>query len=143
MRQEFSAGTVVFRRYNNRIEFLLLKHSVGHWSHPKGHIEPGETPEQAMARELAEETGIKTFEIVEPRLGKIEYTFRDRNGLIHKEVVFSLIQVPSNVKVKLSNEHVEYGWYPPQKAIQKASYEGDKFILKEAIKTLKDKFELQ
>jgi hypothetical protein len=30
------------------------------WSLPKGHIEEGETPEQAAIREVAEETGIRS-----------------------------------------------------------------------------------
>jgi mutator protein MutT len=32
---------------------------AGNWSIPGGRVEPGETPEQAVARELAEETGIR------------------------------------------------------------------------------------
>jgi 8-oxo-dGTP pyrophosphatase MutT (NUDIX family) len=32
---------------------------AGHWSMPCGMIDPGETPEQAAAREFFEETGVK------------------------------------------------------------------------------------
>ena len=43
------------------------------WSLPKGHVEAGETAEQAAAREIEEETGIKA-RLIAP-LGEIDYWF--------------------------------------------------------------------
>lgn len=38
---------------------LLVKHRVRGWVPPGGKIEPGETPREAAARELLEETGLR------------------------------------------------------------------------------------
>jgi predicted NUDIX family NTP pyrophosphohydrolase len=60
-----SAGILLWRRRDGRLE-VLLAHSGGpywankdhgHWTLPKGEIEPGEEPEAVARREFAEETG--------------------------------------------------------------------------------------
>jgi diadenosine hexaphosphate hydrolase (ATP-forming) len=50
------AGGVVF---NPQGEVLLLRDRMGFWVFPKGHLEAGETPEEAAVREVLEETGIR------------------------------------------------------------------------------------
>lgn len=54
------AGGVVARRQDDVWTFLIVRASRApyHWVLPKGHIEPGETPEIAAAREVLEETGV-------------------------------------------------------------------------------------
>ena len=61
-----SAGIMLFRRSNDGLE-LLLAHpggpfwagkDLGHWTIPKGEIEPGEAPFAEACREFAEEVGV-------------------------------------------------------------------------------------
>jgi 8-oxo-dGTP pyrophosphatase MutT (NUDIX family) len=55
------AGGVVFRQSASGIEYLLIRARKPEqaWVFPKGHIEEGETPEQAAIREVLEEAGVR------------------------------------------------------------------------------------
>ena len=55
-----AAGGVV---YNETGEVLMI-YRRGRWDLPKGHIDPGETPEECAVRETAEETGVSGAKIV-------------------------------------------------------------------------------
>ena len=53
------AGAVVFSERDDQVLYLVVSSSDGlNWVLPKGHIDPGETPEIAALRELEEEAGI-------------------------------------------------------------------------------------
>ena len=55
------AGGIVTSRRGNTPTYLLTRASSPpyDWVLPKGHIESGETPERAAAREVLEETGVE------------------------------------------------------------------------------------
>lgn len=65
------------------------------WCLPKGHIEQGETPEQAALREVAEETGI-VAEIIRP-IGTIDYWFTGDDRRVHKVVHHYLLEAKGGV----------------------------------------------
>lgn len=62
------AGGIVYRSISGFVQYLLVGFKSGEveeWLFPKGHIEPGESFEEAAIREVEEESGI-TSEIVSP-----------------------------------------------------------------------------
>ncbi|MBP2475545.1 8-oxo-dGTP pyrophosphatase MutT (NUDIX family) [Crossiella equi] len=80
------------------------------WSLPKGHIEQGETAEQAAVREVAEETGIRGRVLT--LLGAIDYWFVAEDRRVHKTVHHFLLEA---VGGELSDEDVEVtevAWVP-------------------------------
>jgi 8-oxo-dGTP pyrophosphatase MutT (NUDIX family) len=67
------AGGVVVRTAGIEREYLLVeaRRRRGQWVLPKGHIEPGETPESAAIREVEEEAGV--YAEVVAQAGDSEY----------------------------------------------------------------------
>ena len=67
MRRITHAGGVVYWSDGHEPRYLIVtaKKTPGHWVLPKGHVEEGETPEQAAVREVEEETGV-TAEVLGP-----------------------------------------------------------------------------
>ncbi|PKQ27249.1 MAG: hypothetical protein CVT64_02120 [Actinobacteria bacterium HGW-Actinobacteria-4] len=63
------------------------------WCLPKGHIEEGETPQEAAIREVAEETGIDA-EIIHT-IGIIDYWFTGDDRRVHKVVHHFLLEARS------------------------------------------------
>lgn len=55
------AGGLVVRETARELEMLIVRPSDGSdaWVLPKGHIEPGERPEEAAVREVREEAGVQ------------------------------------------------------------------------------------
>lgn len=80
------------------------------WSLPKGHVEVGESVEQAAAREVAEETGI-TGMVVAP-LGTIDFWFVAEGSRIHKTVHHFLLVAQGGELSDADIEVQEVAWVP-------------------------------
>jgi putative (di)nucleoside polyphosphate hydrolase len=64
VKPHFRAGVVaVVRRSNGQVMAFERADSPGAWQLPQGGIESGETPEQAVWRELWEETGLSKRDV--------------------------------------------------------------------------------
>ena len=142
MQKEKSAGAVIFRIKEEKKYYLLLHCQSGHWDFPKGHIEKGESEEEAARREIQEETGIANVDFISGFEERINYFFKKNKNedkkrhLISKEVVFFLAKT-SQKEISLSFEHINYNWLPYQEALGKLIFKNAREILKEANDFLK------
>jgi len=76
MERVLSAGGVVV----SRLGVLVVNQNHDSWSLPKGHLDPGETDEQAARREIEEESGINRLKLIED-LGSYERYQIGRGGV--------------------------------------------------------------
>ena len=100
--------------YNPKLNrFLMIKRcenddiGAGSWENAGGNIESGETPEDAVMREIQEETGITDI-----RIGNIAYV-----AVLERELPDLLIVYlceTSTEAVKLSFEHSSFVWADEQ-----------------------------
>ncbi|WP_238992799.1 NUDIX hydrolase [Jiangella aurantiaca] len=80
------------------------------WVLPKGHVEAGETPEEAAVREVSEETGLQS-RVVAP-VGDIDYWFVADNRRIHKTVHHFLLEATGGSLSTDDVEVSEVAWVP-------------------------------
>jgi 8-oxo-dGTP pyrophosphatase MutT (NUDIX family) len=86
MIREFCAGGLVF--FEERL--VILKRFNGVWLFPKGHIDPGETPETAALREVREESGL--IARIVGKLDQTSYTFLEHGDKHFKTVYWFLME---------------------------------------------------
>jgi 8-oxo-dGTP pyrophosphatase MutT (NUDIX family) len=89
---------------------LLLKNEREEWELPGGRIEIGETPEECVAREIAEETGWKVA--AEPIIDSWMYYIDAVER--HVFIVTYGCHPESDVEPILSHEHKEIGLFTEQ-----------------------------
>jgi len=97
------------------------------WSLPKGHIEEGETPEQAAIREVAEETGITSS--ITKSLGVIDFWFMAGGKRIHKTVHHFMFTEVGGTLLAQESEVDEVSWFPLAEIVDRLAYPDEKKLL--------------
>jgi ADP-ribose pyrophosphatase YjhB (NUDIX family) len=106
------------------------------WSLPKGHLEAGETAEDAAIREVEEETGIRGV-VIAP-LGTVDFWFVAEDRRVHKTVHHFLLEARGG---ELSDEDVEVSevaWVPLEQVRDRLAYDGERRLVDAARVLLSD-----
>lgn len=135
MPREVSAGGVVVREREGVFELAAIRpRGKKVWALPKGHVDPGETPEVTAAREVREETGL-TAKLV-GKLGDIRYVYQWQGKRIFKVVSFFLFtDLEGTINVideKMRVEVDEAAWLPLSQSQKLLAYKGEKEMAKKA-----------
>jgi len=141
--EETSAGGLIVDRAQGtaRAAVIARLNRAGRveWCLPKGHLEHGETPEQAAVREIEEETGIRG-RVVRP-LGTIEYRFSAEGRRVHKLVHHYLLEALGGtltIDGDPDQEAIDVAWVPLQKLGGLLTFPNERRIAREATAMLED-----
>ena len=97
------------------------------WSLPKGHIEEGETPEEAAIREVAEETGINSS--ITKSLGVSDFWFMAGGKRIHKTVHHFMFTEIGGTLLAQESEVDEVSWFPLSEIVERLAYPDEKKLI--------------
>jgi len=133
---ETSAGGVVVREHDGVLEMAVIcPQGRRLWALPKGHLNPGETAEQAALREVKEETGLDTR--TEAPLGDIRYAYQWKGKRVFKQVTFFLLRyVGGEINALAPEMRVEVDearWIPLADAQRQLAYKGEQDMAAKAM----------
>jgi 8-oxo-dGTP pyrophosphatase MutT (NUDIX family) len=122
--REYTAGGVVFRRVDERIEILMIQDRLGRWTIPKGHVEEGESLEQTAVREVAEETGLTHLRLGE-KLDKLHFFYRKEGKLIFMTTFVFLMEALGDTDAIVPEDSegiVDAKWFDSERALGLIEY---------------------
>lgn len=130
-----SAGAIILREVKGKLKIALAQHAraTRSWVLPKGHVEEGESIEQAALREVHEETGLDNVQLIK-HLGTILRESTKSNGDIEEKTIhLFLAYAPGNGRPQAPSDprFTAVSWFSPQEAIALLPYESERDFFRE------------
>ncbi|RME90417.1 MAG: NUDIX domain-containing protein [Candidatus Hydrogenedentota bacterium] len=133
------AGGLILHSKTGKV--AIVNQNGDSWSLPKGHIDAGETAEQAARREIKEETGIQKVQLIQP-LGEYErYRIAlgggdDKSEL--KKIQFFLFETDQDKLQPEDPHNPEARWVDPEEVASYLTHPKDaEFYTKVALPVIK------
>jgi 8-oxo-dGTP pyrophosphatase MutT (NUDIX family) len=121
-----SAGAVVIEE-----GCCLLLRRASEWVFPKGHLERGETPEEAAVREVREEAGIDVA--LDAALGETRYEFRSQDRTPNRKRVDWFLARRTGGAVSHEPIFAEARFVAIGEALRLLTHESDRRLLEKAV----------
>lgn len=110
----------LFIEHDNRILLLHRQETKSQgnlWGIPGGKLDKGETPLQAVLREVKEETGYDFSKQSLESLGSVYIEYNDHDHFVYHMFRAKLVGDPSTVKINF-REHKGFTWVTPQDGLK-------------------------
>lgn len=131
--QETSAGGLVIDQIHGATQAALIgrvdRRGKLEWVLPKGHLEVGETSQQAAVREVREETGLDS-RVIES-LGDIDYWFVQDDLRVHKTVHHFVLESVGGTLGTDDLEVSEVAWVPIAELIGRLRYASERRLIRQ------------
>lgn len=129
-----AVGGVALREApEGHLEVLLIKKQGGMWTLPKGRVKRGESDEEALARELAEETGLRGM-VVGEAISQSMYNIEKAGRTRRKTVAYYLIWGTEGELRPGAAEGIEaVRWMPLPRALKRIGRARIRAVLRSAI----------
>jgi len=103
----------------------------GGWFTVTGGVEESESYEDAIVREILEETGLNTEEIIPLNWGSVyEWNY---NGIKTVYEEHNFLSFVKSMKVILNEEHSKYDWLNLDEFIERIKWDDDKELLRKVL----------
>jgi 8-oxo-dGTP pyrophosphatase MutT (NUDIX family) len=137
-----SAGAIILREVDGELKVALAqrKRKTKTWVIPKGHVEPGETIEQAALREIYEEAGLHDVQLIK-YLGSLLRESTKNGDCIQKTIHYYLAYAldGKNPLPPTDKGFTEPGWFTPRQAIKLLPYKEEQVFFSEHLDALLSK----